>query len=280
MNMPWRDDAPAIHDKGLTMPIRSSLLARLVFFAAAASAALTFLSSAAAAAPAFATYRGEANSTTGPGRKIELRLKADGGMSLMTDYRNNRAPVLEDGRWNAPSVEEIEIVVERRDGLAVSPDTLHFVKKGDVLQAAPEAAARFGGQDLQLRQVKATAAPLAVAPVGSTANATGAWRWESLITSADRIVVEQPERYTLDLQAGSKAQVRADCNRGQAAYKLQGRAVTIRLSGMTKAVCASGSLSARYLKSLEAAVGQRIRGDTLFLDLPGEGGTMKFVRAK
>jgi hypothetical protein len=49
---------------------------------------------------------------------------------------------------------------------------------------------------------------------------------------------------------------------------------------MTKVACASGSLSERYLKALEAAVGQRIRGDILFLDLPGEGGSMKFVRAR
>jgi hypothetical protein len=49
---------------------------------------------------------------------------------------------------------------------------------------------------------------------------------------------------------------------------------------MTKASCQAGSLSERYLKALEAAVGQRMRGDSLFLDLPGEGGTMKFIRAR
>ena len=94
------------------------------------------------------------------------------------------------------------------------------------------------------------------------------------------VSVEQPERYTLDLQNGGKALVRADCNRGQAAYKLDGRAIAIKVSGMTKVACPPGSLSQRYVKALQAAVGQRIKGDILFLDLPGEGGTMKFVRAR
>ncbi|HEX7953259.1 MAG TPA: hypothetical protein VF523_09370, partial [Burkholderiales bacterium] len=120
------------------MPIASPVPARLALFAAAASTALMLLSAGAAAAPALATYRGEATATTGAGRKIELRLKADGTMTLMTDMRNNRAPVIEEGRWNAVSVEEIDLVIERRDGVAVSPDTLHFVKNGNVLQATAQ----------------------------------------------------------------------------------------------------------------------------------------------
>ncbi len=38
-------------------------------------------------------------------------------------------------------------------------------------------------------------------------------------------------------------------------------------------------IRATYLKALETAVGQRTRGNNLFLDLPADGGTMKFVRA-
>ncbi len=49
---------------------------------------------------------------------------------------------------------------------------------------------------------------------------------------------------------------------------------------MSKSACSADSLSERYVKALEAASTQRLRGDILFLDLPGEGGTMKFVRAR
>ena len=263
------------------MLIRHPHLVRLAIFAGIACAVLTMLPrSAAVAAPAMAIYRGDVPAATGPGRRIELRLKADGTMSMISDYRNSWAPITEDGRWNPVSVEQIDIIIERRDGVAVGPNTLHFVKQGDVLQTTPESAAPFGSQGLQLRQTKSAAAPPTAVPVAGPANATGSWRWEGLVSSVGKIAIDQPKHYTLQLQGDGKAMVRADCNRGQAAYKLDGRAIAIRVSGMTKVVCAPGSLSGRYLQALEAAVGQRIRGDILFLDLPGEGGTMKFVRAR
>jgi heat shock protein HslJ len=262
------------------MLIRHPHLLRLAIFGIVAGAVLMMLPrSAAFAAPAMAIYRGDVPAATGPGRRIELRLKADGTMSMITDYRNNRAPITEDGRWNPISLEQVDVIIERKDGVAIAPNTLHFVKQGDILQTTPESAAQFGGQGLQLRQTKAAAAPPTAVPVAG-ANATGSWRWEGLVSPADKVAIDQPERYTLELQGGGKALVRADCNRGQAAYKLDGRAIAIKISGMTKVACPPGSLSERYVKALESAVGQRIRGDNLFLDLPGEGGTMKFVRAR
>jgi heat shock protein HslJ len=263
------------------MPIRQSHLFRWAFIGVIAGAALLILPpSAVFAAPATAIYRGDAPAATGPGRKIELRLNADGTMSMISDYRNNRTPITEEGLWNPISVEEIDLIIERKDGVAIAPNTLHFVKQGDVLQTTPESAAQFGSQGLQLRQTKAAAAPLAARPVVGTVDATGSWKWEGLISSVDSIAIDQPERYTLELQNGGKALVRADCKRGQAVYKLDGRAIIIKVSPMTKVACPVGSFSERYLKALEAAVGQRIRGENLFLDLPGEGGTLKFVRAR
>ncbi len=263
------------------MLIRHPHLMRLAILGVIACAVLMMLPrSAAFAATAMAIYRGDAPAAAGPGRRIELRLKADGTMSMISDYRNSRAPVTEDGHWNPISLEQIDIIIERKDGVAVGPNTLHFVKQGDILQTTPESATQFGSQGLQLRQTMAAAAPSMAVPVVGTANATGSWRWEGLVSAADKIAIEQPERYTLELQGGGKALVRADCNRGQAAYKLEGRAIAIRVSAVTRVACPPGSLSERYLKALEAAVGQRIRGDILFLDLAGEGGTMKFLRAR
>ena len=263
------------------MLIRHPHLMRLAISAIMACALLTMLPrGVAVAAPAMAVYRGDAPAAPGRGRKIELRLKADGTMSMISDYRNNRAPVTEDGRWNAVSVEQIDVIIERRDGVVLGPDTLHFVKQGDVLQTTPESAAQFGGQSLQLRQARAAVAPLSTVPLVTSTNTSGTWRWEGLVSSAEKIAIEQPERYTLELQGGGKALVGADCNRGQATYKSDGRAIAIKIYGMTKVACPPGSLSERYVKALEAAVGQRMRGDMLFLDLPGEGGTMKFVRAR
>jgi heat shock protein HslJ len=262
------------------MLIRSPHLFRLALFGAIVGAALMMLPrSAAFAAPATAVYRGEMPGAPGPARKIELRLKADGTMSLVSDLRNNKAPITEDGHWNPISVDQIDLTIERKDGTPVAPSTLHFVKQGDVLQTTPESSSQFG-QGLQLRRAGVTVTPAAGIPVPGGTNAIGAWKWEGLVSSADKVEVAEPARYTLELQNGGKALVRADCNRGQASYKLDERTIAIKVSSMPKVACASGSLSERFVKSLEAAVGQRIRGDNLFIDLPGAGGTMIFVRGR
>jgi len=130
-----------------------------------------------------------------------------------------------------------------------------------------------------LKLAKAAVPPIA-APAIAALSPIGVWQWERLITSAEKVAVDQPERYKLQLQAGGKAQVFADCNRGQASYSFNGRSFSIKITGITRAACPAGSLSGRYLKVLETAVGQRVKGENLFLDLPADGGTMKFVRAK
>jgi heat shock protein HslJ len=262
------------------MMARVPQFTRLAFAVAVVFAALLLLPrSAAFAAPAVAIYRGEAPAASGTGRRVELRLSADGKMTWLTEYRNNRPPITEEGRWNAVSVEEIEVIVEHRDGKQVEPSAVRLLKQGDTLRTTAASAAEFGGQGLLLKLAKAAAPPIA-APVTGTVSPIGAWQWESLISSAEKVAVNQPERYKLQLQAGGKAQVLADCNRGQASYSFDGRSFNIKITGVTRAACPAGSLSGRYLKALEMAVGQRVRGENLFLDLPVDGGTMKFVRAK
>jgi heat shock protein HslJ len=258
---------------------RAPQITRLAFAVAVVFAALLLLPrSAAFAAPAVAIYRGEAPVSTA-GRRIELRLSADGTLTWLTDYRNNRPPITEEGRWNAISVEEIEVIVERRDGKQVEPFAVRLLKSGDTLRATGVSAAEFGSQGLLLKLAKAATPPTA-APAIAAVSPIGVWQWEGLISSAEKVAVNQPERYKLQLQAGGKAQVLADCNRGQASYSFDGRSFSIKINGITRAACPADSLSGRYLKVLETAVGQRVKGENLFLDLPADGGTMKFVRAK
>ena len=262
------------------MIARAPQFTRLVFAMAVVFAVLLLLPrSAAFAAPAVAIYRGEAAAASGPGRRIDLRLSADGKMTWLTDYRDNRPLISEEGRWNAISLEEIEVIVERRDGKQVEPSTVRLLKQGETLRTTATSTAEFGSQGLLLKLAKAAAPPIA-APLTGVVTPIGAWQWESLVSSAGKVAVNQPERYKLQLQAGGKAQVLADCNRGQASYSLDGRSFSIKISGVTRAACPAGSLSGRYLKALQTAVGQRVRGENLFLDLPADGGTMKFVRAK
>lgn len=234
--------------------------------------------SATFAAPAVAIYRGEAPAAR-PGRRIELRLSSDGKMTWITDYRNNRPPITEEGRWNAISVEEIEVMVERRNGEQVENSAVRLRKEGDTLRTTGASAAEFGSQGVLLKLAKAAAPPI-TAPAPAAVSAIGAWQWESLISSAEKLAVDRPERYKLQLLAGGKVQVVADCIMGHGSHSSAGRSFSIKIARITRAVCPAGSLSARYLKALEAVVTQRVRGKNLFLDLPADSGTMKFVQAK
>ncbi len=260
------------------MPKRRSRFATFAVVGALLLASLLLPASDSFAAVATATYRGDAPAASGPARRIELRLRTDGTMTWMTDYRNNRAPVSEEGRWYPISVEEFDLIVESRDGKPVNPSVIRFVKKGDTLHTTAESAAQFGAQGLQLKQVKSAAARTSGPAVGA-ASPLGLWHWEGQL-AGDKLVVDQPDRYTLEIQPGGKALVRADCNRGSASYKLDGRGFSIKLGTMTRATCPAGSLSDRFLKALESAVSQRTKGENLFLDLPAEHGTLKFIRAK
>jgi heat shock protein HslJ len=269
-----------ISGRMLAMSIRRTLLKLLPLMALVAGN-LAMLSASALAAPmAMAIYRGDVPATTSSAaRKFEMRLKADGTMTLTAEAGSNRPAVTEEGRWNPISLEQIDVTIERRNGAATVPMVVHFVKQGDALQVTPDSAGQFGGHVLQLRQIK-SATVAAAAPILRTPDATGIWRWDGTVSPAGTVKVEQPERYTLDLQSGGKAVVRANCNRGQAGYKFDGPSAVIRISAMSKTACPGDTLSERFVKGMESATGQRIRGDQLFLDLPGDGGTMKFVRAK
>jgi heat shock protein HslJ len=262
------------------MPNRRSRFTILALGGAFFLFSLLLPSSDTFAAVATATYRGDAPAPSGPARKIELRLRTDGTMTWITDYRNNRAPIIDEGHWNPISAEEFDLIVEIRDGKPLTPSVIRFEKKGDVLQTTPQSATQFGTQGLQLKQVKATAANSAAkAPIVGVTSPVGLWHWEAQLAT-DKLVVDQPDRYTLEIQPGGKALVRADCNRGSASYKLEGRGLSIKLGALTRAACPPGSLADRYLKALESVVGQRTKGENLFLDLPAEAGTLKFVRAK
>jgi hypothetical protein len=116
------------------MTHRTPHTGRLILLGAVLLAGLLLLPrSAAFAAPAIAIYRGEAPAASFPGRTIELRLRADGTMTWLTDHHNDHAPVIDKGRWNPVSVEQIEIIIERRGenlflDLPADGGTMKFVR--------------------------------------------------------------------------------------------------------------------------------------------------------
>lgn len=105
------------------------------------------------------------------------------------------------------------------------------------------------------------------------------WKWQqSLFNNDTRAAPPNPEKYTLKLLPDGKVSIRADCNLGGGVYRLDGSKITIEITHTTRAACPEGSLQDKYIQDLNAATIYFIRGDTLYIDLKYDTGTMKFTR--
>jgi heat shock protein HslJ len=110
--------------------------------------------------------------------------------------------------------------------------------------------------------------------------AAGLWHWEATVTPVETIGTANPERYTLELQPGGVALVRADCNRGRGSYEIGEGRIKFGAIAVTRMACPPGSLDGRYLKDLQRATIFFVEGGKLYLDLLMDSGTMRFARGK
>ena len=106
------------------------------------------------------------------------------------------------------------------------------------------------------------------------------WHWETTVTPVERIGAANAERYTLELQSGGVALVRADCNRGRGTYEIGAGRIKFGPIATTRMACPPASLDSRYLEDLQRATTFFVEGGKLFLELPVDSGTMRFARGK
>lgn len=133
-----------------------------------------------------------------------------------------------------------------------------------------------------------TLVPESKSQIGTTANTqppgkpneliNTTWRWEGTQTPTEKIEISNPESYVIEFVTDDKINVQADCNRGGGSYKTDGSALTFSGIALTRRACLKNSLDSRFLRGLQAARIYRLEGDTMFIDLFADGGTMKFVR--
>ncbi|HVP29746.1 MAG TPA: META domain-containing protein [Myxococcota bacterium] len=90
---------------------------------------------------------------------------------------------------------------------------------------------------------------------------------------------DDPAKYTLELGDDRRAAVRADCNRGSAAYTLDGSGLSFGPMAMTLAACPPGSLGQRYAMALASAVSYTIRDGMLRISIAAGGGILEFAPA-
>lgn len=102
------------------------------------------------------------------------------------------------------------------------------------------------------------------------------WQWESTITPVEKIVVPNPEQYTIRLTAEGKAQARFDCNRGGGEFKISQGKLSFGPLLSTRMACPPGSLDSSFIRDLQRVVSFFVDEDTLYLELSSDGGTMMF----
>jgi heat shock protein HslJ len=93
------------------------------------------------------------------------------------------------------------------------------------------------------------------------------------------LVPDHPSKYTLELGSDGRATVRADCNRGNGPYRLDGRSLTLGPLAATRAMCPPGSLSDRYLAQLSQVASWLERDGKLHLATRTDGAILEFLPA-
>lgn len=107
------------------------------------------------------------------------------------------------------------------------------------------------------------------------------WKWERFegASGKNSFVIDDPDKYTLILLPNGSYQVKADCNRMQGQYTLEGKRIKIAPGAATLAECEPGSRYADYLGYLTEAVSFVLHDNKLALNLMMDEGNLVFENA-
>ena len=105
------------------------------------------------------------------------------------------------------------------------------------------------------------------------------WHWVATQTPVDLVTPGDPSLYTIQFNADGSANLRADCNRGRGSYATTpDGGLVLGPAALTRALCPPGSLDGKFLTQLNNTAHWFFRGDTLYIDLKMDSGTMRFAR--
>lgn len=120
--------------------------------------------------------------------------------------------------------------------------------------------------------------PVVAAPPFAVTLTDIPWEWVSTTDQAQgAIPVSDPSRYVILFSEDGKANILADCNTVLATYTTDGSSISILPGPSTLAACPPDSQADQFLTQLTDAAIYFIDGGNLYLDLPADGGTMRFV---
>ena len=120
--------------------------------------------------------------------------------------------------------------------------------------------------------------PVVHAPALEVTLTSTPWEWISTTDPAQgTVAVNDPSRYVVLFNEDGTAYIKADCNNVQATYTVDGSNISIAPGPSTMMACPPDSVDSLFLQQLSAAAIYFINGGNLYLDLPADSGTMRFV---
>jgi heat shock protein HslJ len=120
--------------------------------------------------------------------------------------------------------------------------------------------------------------PVVAAPSLELSLTSAPWEWVSTTDPAQgTVAVNDPSRYVILFNDDGTAHIKADCNNVLADYTADGSSISIVPGPTTMVACPSDSMDAAFMQQLSTAAIYFIDGGNLYLDLPADSGTMRFV---
>ena len=97
-------------------------------------------------------------------------------------------------------------------------------------------------------------------------------------TNGQTVVVDEPDKYTLELLPNNQVRIRADCNRGFGSYTMTGRKISFNKTAYTRAACPPSSLFDVYTRNLGEANSYVVESDNLHITYGSNAGILKFTK--
>lgn len=120
--------------------------------------------------------------------------------------------------------------------------------------------------------------PVVQAPTLDVTLVDTPWEWVSTTDPVQgAVAVNDPSRYVVLFNEDNSAFIKADCNNVQATYTTDGSNISIATGASTMMACPDDSLDSTFLQQLSSAAIYFIDGGNLYLDMPADSGTMRFV---
>jgi len=104
------------------------------------------------------------------------------------------------------------------------------------------------------------------------------WQLQAAVIRAGAVAVPHPERYIIEFRNDHRLLVRADCNRGLAAWTASGAEMSISRLSLTRDACPVPSLGQAFADALGRVDSWYLADGALFLEQPGEGRVLRFSR--